>query len=895
VVPVWLLEAVISTYAAFIIAILQPIQSGKINGQYKGFGIGILSRLPHHLTQTGLEHHRAKHTEIVNRMPLPRWIDIIIIGTISFIIFSALTAFLIKPSDVNNWIAFIHKLPTHTHYSLLILSGIIIQRLLHCVGDFTFKKFIKNPPLWVAVFLPIVLLYISDVEHKGVGMNSGFYFSLLPITLGLLFLPFATWIFHRFNSWIMNLNKWTTREKNENNQTLALIDWLYDESPICNSLHDRWGRTQIINRVVSRLNSEKTYNRGECILGDYGSGKSSVISLIEEKLKNLSTQNKDNDWIICRFDSWGRIDNAKQAQELILEKMIESIGEHTSISALNNLPQRYLDALQGNDAWWNTLFSIFNASSLEPESQLGKIDNILSAIDKKLLLVIEDLDRNTDCNKLSLEIVPLLDRLRELKQVKFIITLGYEEHLSSTITRITNFREDLTTHEHEKLDFILKEFREFSLNETAKEDKYIDGVIDRAYWPLVDGRAGAQGTIYYSTSYMRDDIYREAYLAIKHYLSNPRTLKYCLRATHSAWAKIHGEVNFDDLLCLNIIKHTEPQAFDFIIRNIRHLNKKNEHENIGKLFENEIQDGIFKNKNNLIKLINFLFSSLFHPSDKVTLGLSHQSRDIMAVPCIQIIANDKKYFDRIINVESERHDREIINEIINSYIEKRTPSFDTNNVCHITSTIINFRSIVLRDTSVEFTYAVYSQITHMLCVELENQSAALSSLHEILSPKSTYQLFNNNHKESLIKNAIKYLILHNIEDASSLIDITDLHPEIKNDLLEFSYHSLIGAMPNIENSNMKDNVIAICLIIKKILSSSQNHTGDIFDWMSNINNNQLSIHYFYTLHALDEQSLTKFFRIESMTSFIDKCKITESYYNDETRFELSKLEQFIKI
>lgn len=830
-------------------------------------------------------------------MPLPRWIDIIIIGTISFIIFSALTAFLIKPSDVNNWIAFIHKLPTHTHYSLLILSGIIIQRLLHSVGDFTFNNFIKNPPLWVAVFLPIVLIYMFDIEHKGVGMNSRFYFSLLPITLGLLFLPFATWIFHRSNSWIMSLNKSTAREKNKNNQTPALIYWLYDESPICNSLHDKWDRTNIIDRVVSRLNSRKIYNRGGCLLGDYGSGKSSVISLIEEKLNNLPTKNKDNDWIICRFDSWGRIDNAQQAQGLILEKMIESISEHTSISALNNLPQRYLDALQGNDAWWNTLFSIFNASSLDPESQLGKVDNILSAIDKKLLLVIEDLDRNTDCNKLSLEIVPLLDRLRELKQVNFIITLGHEKSLSSTITRITSFREDLTNHEHEKLDFILKEFRDFCLKDTAKEDRYIDGVIDRAYWPLVDGKAGVVDGVSYQTSSMQGSIYHAAYLAIKHYLSNPRTLKYCLRSAHSAWDKIHGEINFDDLLCFNVIKQSEPYAFDFIIKNINiliaspHITLEGGDKSY---IDYVIEDDRVNDPKHLYSLMQFLFPRLVHPS---------KTRDILSMQCLQLIGDDINYFKLATNpvLIKEQSERNLLNHITH---DGEIPELYTNSIQWTTDKIIKFSRLIYRENGECSMFNIYKTIIEKLVQESENDRNAIRWIGQAFSSLfSVHKMYcsttNNCHcdYQGLLTDTRNSLIKTNIVNFFDFLSIIQNEQNyIKPLSVEINiFPDFTNAHPLLSNNKLRQYDEEIISFLITVIHPKMKFGNEVFQWIMSAESNEIKIKYLSQIfkpgdgiYYFNKEQASK------INDFVDGIpKQDRSTFTTETSNQLIKLKELI--
>lgn len=54
-------------------------------------------------------------------------------------------------------------------------------------------------------------------------------------------------------------------------------------------------------------------------------------------------------------------------------------------------------------------------------------------------------------------------------------------------------------------------------------------------------------------------------------LKTPRLLKTILRRTVHSWERLHGEIDFDDLLVANIIRFAAPEAYDFLLENYREI------------------------------------------------------------------------------------------------------------------------------------------------------------------------------------------------------------------------------------------------------------------------------------------------------------------------------------
>ncbi|MCR9646322.1 hypothetical protein NB570_14130, partial [Vibrio parahaemolyticus] len=150
------------------------------------------------------------------------------------------------------------------------------------------------------------------------------------------------------------------------------ISWLKVEGSIESCTQDRFERGEVVNRIVTRLNTHKKESiNGQVIVGGFGSGKSSVLKLVEERLLVC------DDWIVCHFDSWGRIVNGEQGQRLILEKVIEEISAYVGTSSIKSIPKNYLNSLNGLGVWWKNITAILNNSDLNPDSQLEKLQIIL--------------------------------------------------------------------------------------------------------------------------------------------------------------------------------------------------------------------------------------------------------------------------------------------------------------------------------------------------------------------------------------------------------------------------------------------------------------------------------------------------------------------------------------
>jgi len=218
-----------------------------------------------------------------------------------------------------------------------------------------------------------------------------------------------------------------------------LLAWVLEEKPIRHPDQDIFGRIASASRVAKLLLNRKPSRIG--IIGSYGSGKSSLINLVEHYLKDLSLQRANypnqlysGEIILCRVDGWGR--KRGTVAKKILSLAIAEVKKYVDCTSVIALPENYRKAIAGASSLGGAAISAFLQSAHDPVSQLRKLDNILIAADLRLIIVLEDLDRNVSSVVFREEMSALLDRLRVLSNVSFLLAIGTERRFAEVLIRI---------------------------------------------------------------------------------------------------------------------------------------------------------------------------------------------------------------------------------------------------------------------------------------------------------------------------------------------------------------------------------------------------------------------------------------------------------------------------
>lgn len=521
-----------------------------------------------------------------------RYVDLFLYATIAWLIILLISSAYLSEGTVKRCLLFYNNLPLPLQYVTFFISGVMTKNILINCGDYNLKhelhnetyyynsrlshntiglydlklkikQKIYNPPLRLTIILFVVIAFSSyDISLRLIISPEAFLY-----LGGILFPTLTSSVFSKYS-------------EDDNN-----TPWHQNEKPINDLTQDRLNRRVLVHRLYDIVTSEEYPDlRGIALVGPFGTGKSSIIRMMISKL----FEEKLN-FLVCRIDTWGAYSSEEQIQKYFIEKMINCLSTITSTTSLNGLPSKYIHSLKGaQNLWLDTLPLFDNYSS--PNSQLEKINSILSILDVKILIVIEDIDRNENSDKILNQIAPLFDYLNDCEYFRLIISFGGALNNPSIIHRICRH-----------LEFV--SFNKDDIYSSIKES--ISKLMDNA-------KLNYEGK--YSFFFEKGDEYidnvRESLFG---YIDTPRDLKIILVQVEHDWKHyIYGCCDIIDLLIIAIFRHFEPN----LIMELQRYENLEKRISILSIIKNNSDKVTFKNHSSATTILDFLLGISSTPGDQ---------------------------------------------------------------------------------------------------------------------------------------------------------------------------------------------------------------------------------------------------------------------------------------
>ncbi|MBE8733928.1 P-loop NTPase fold protein [Aeromonas veronii] len=543
-----------------------------------------------------------------------RFFDIIVYTFVSWLIFSFIAKSKVTESFLDTWsniqgtqniyviliiyflaglltkMVLMHSGDYNRHHFLLNESRYLINdsSILNVVERFDLKlklrQLITNPPLRLAIPLFIAIIYFTNDISLQKYINIEIIFYLLGGVTPLIVLMVSENIQPRLH----HADKGPSQDP-----------WYQNERPVDDLSQDTLNRTRVVRRLYNVITSNEINDtRGIAIIGPYGIGKSSIINMTITELEL-----KRHNIIKCRVNSWGTYSSEEQIQKYLIEKIITSLGEITSTTRLSGLPSKYIHSLKGAKSFWLDILPIFENHS-STISQLDAINEILNKLNLKLILVIEDLDRNKDSESMLNSIAPLIDTLNNYNNFRFIISMGEKLNNPAIINRICRYSEFIT--------FDRKDIYHDIYNSIKKMLKR----HNHSYYGNIEDFFGISPEKTYHVK-VRDVLFG--------YISTPRELKYIIRKMELHWDdSLHGGCDILDLLAITILKQYEPIVISALSKsNAMTINFKNLEESNDKFRESLINGASAE------IIVNYFFntsSSKVKPENRLQSCLHNFSR-----------------------------------------------------------------------------------------------------------------------------------------------------------------------------------------------------------------------------------------------------------------------------
>ena len=331
-----------------------------------------------------------------------------------------------------------------------------------------------------------------------------------------------------------------------------LDEWvLGPEEPLNVLKDDRFGHALIAKRISKHL-QDPSATRAIGLVGPFGSGKTSILRGVESLLTHTNAAKHGDRFLVAWAQSWGA-DSGASAAALILRSAVQELSRHVDALALGDVPAAYRAALEHSGSSILSVLSALVSEPQSPESTLARLDRPLKACRLRLVIFLEDLDRNYLGRERYAEVQALLDRLKQsTERISFVIAIGEQAKQHIDFARICDRYEVLPDAAPSDVERAMRTFVTARLKEYPSD---VTWYYDKRGEPIGPDKL--------------DDIDIPA--ALVNLLPLARTLRATLRRTRLAYNELHGEIDLIELLVVNALRASVPAAFEFLMTNTREL------------------------------------------------------------------------------------------------------------------------------------------------------------------------------------------------------------------------------------------------------------------------------------------------------------------------------------
>jgi hypothetical protein len=419
-----------------------------------------------------------------------------------------------------------------------------LNHLAHC------KSY---PPTWLAAFVAWILVAIIDVF---VGFDTDGYrataFEWLGYGGGSFFV--VVWYF-RFRPEVVQYFRKPEKQQSENAATITLQDietapwediekWLQSDAPARYDFLDNHNAADRVSELISRG------TRSVGIVGPFGSGKTTLVKWVADRL--AGNADADRRYFVCYHSCWGFETSASAIHDM-LRSAILKLNLQIDTFQVNSLPESYRRAFSAGSNWIETISNLVLRSP-DPTEQFKRLSELLGDVGGRMVFIVEDLDRNETRNFEIQEVLAFLEHLKPFPNLSFVLTGGLSSSQRIDYARLCDHIEYLRTVQPQHSSALIELLRQRCLDPSIfPHERLADPNRNYEWNPLTD-------------MLMRD--YEELPLpqAVAYLLNTPRSLRHALGRTFTAWRTLHGEIDFNHLLAVNVLRFGAPECFQFLIR-----------------------------------------------------------------------------------------------------------------------------------------------------------------------------------------------------------------------------------------------------------------------------------------------------------------------------------------
>lgn len=329
------------------------------------------------------------------------------------------------------------------------------------------------------------------------------------------------------------------------------------DKPINKISEDLLGRAPFSFQLAKAINN---YNENSGLVigiyGGWGTGKTSIINMIENEISYF----EDDQTIFIRFSPWNYSDKDNLIRLFFESLKIKLNIHHNNIAnAIDNYLEA-LDILTLIPGFNHTVVGIIktfikffrkNNESLDLEANKKLLEKQLLAINKKIIVVIDDLDRLTNIQ--IRETFQLVKQVADFPNLIYILSMD-REVVARALTEVQNIDGNEYLEKIVQIPFEIPEIGKDKLQNILnnKIEKIIDSSSDKIELNIN----------YWSKVYFK---------CIEPYINTIRDVNRVINTFQFRFPVLKQETCFEDLFAITVLEVLDPKLYKWIRKNKRLL------------------------------------------------------------------------------------------------------------------------------------------------------------------------------------------------------------------------------------------------------------------------------------------------------------------------------------
>jgi hypothetical protein len=362
----------------------------------------------------------------------------------------------------------------------------------------------------------------------------------------------------------------------------AFRKWLSDDTPVESADHDAFDYQRIAHRIAARLLIEKP--PAQAVVGALGAGKTTLRKLVAAALAAASPPCRVH---VVPVELWP-FETSRAAVQGVIGALVDALAREVSVVGLRGLPGEYAEAMSATGSIGAALVRIQGIPS-SPLAALRRIDEIATAIGIRYVVWVEDLERfagghsstavSVETSEEAERLAPIRALLGGLDQLHAITVITATTTLDKRfdLEKIARYVETLPDLKEEHVTSALEMFRTGCLRAYEVIDPFESLASTRSSGAvkkrrdLIKFTDPAGITLRRAMLGSRPSGIGEAIAAL---VRTPRTMKQGLRACLETWDCLPGEVDFDDVLVMSLLRVALPDVFSLVERHVGTLRRE---------------------------------------------------------------------------------------------------------------------------------------------------------------------------------------------------------------------------------------------------------------------------------------------------------------------------------